>query len=251
LLTVSWARIMVKLTAAQTFKIVSYLLANPSTSQIKISRSVEVSRDLVNHVVQSLEGPGIVLQEKREHLELKEPLRLLEALSIERPLSRLVVEEIRTDQSEVSKVERMVRNWSVHSQRAGLYALTCFSALSKYTAYYISYPSVHVYSSDPEELSKGLVHGRGDIIVHVLRPDSDLIFRNTRLVKDLAIVEPIQVVVDLFCLGGAGRDGAMKLYQSLTEPNAKKPEEEFKSNQRRKRSKSSASSRKKLLRRIA
>lgn len=246
---------MVKLTAAQTFKVVNYLLANPSTSQIEISRNVGASRDLVNHVVQSLEGPGIVLQEAREHLELKEPLRLLEALSIERPLSQLVTEEIRTEQSEVSKVERMVRNWSVHSQRAGHYALTCFSALSKYAEYYISYPSVHVYSSNPEELSKGLVGGRGDIVVHILRPDSDLIFRNTRLIKDLAIVEPIQVVVDLFCLGGAGRDGAMKLYQSLTESNAKKQEEfQTKGDHQRKdkdSNKGPASSRKKLLRRTA
>jgi biotin operon repressor len=71
---------MVKLTAGQTFKVVNYLLANPSTSQIEISRNVGASRDLVNHVVQGLEPTGIVSQEAREHLELKEPLRLLEAI---------------------------------------------------------------------------------------------------------------------------------------------------------------------------
>lgn len=217
---------------------------------------MRVSRDLVSYVVQSLEGPGIVSQEAREHLELKEPLRLLEALSIERPLSKLVTEEIRTEQADVSKVERMVRNWSVHSPRVGRYALTCFSALSKYMEYYISYPSVHVYSSNPEQLSEGLLRGRGDIVVHFLRPDSDLIFRNTRLIKDLTIVEPIQVVVDLFCLGGAGRDGAMKLYQSLTESKNAKKQREFQSNGGQPRkdkdsNKGSAPSRKKLLRRTA
>ncbi|MHB1908005.1 MAG: hypothetical protein ACYCQJ_03925 [Nitrososphaerales archaeon] len=243
------------MTATQTYKVVSYLLANPHTSQAKISRDMGVSRDLVSYIVQGLEGPGIVSQEAREHLELKEPLRLLEAISIERPLSKLVTNEIRTEQSEVSKVERMVRNWSVHSQRDDRYALTCFSALSKYMEYYISYPSVHVYSSNPEHLSKGLVHGRGDIVVHVLRADSDLIFRNTRLMKGLAIVEPIQVVVDLFCLGGTGRDGAMKLYQSLIESNAKKQKEfQTKGDQEGKHknsNKAEASSRKKLLRRTA
>jgi biotin operon repressor len=247
---------MVKLTAGQTFKVVNYLLANPSTSQIEISRNVGASRDLVNHVVQGLEPTGIVSQEAREHLELKQPLRLLEAISIERPLSKLVTKEIRTEQDEVSKVERMVRNWSVHSQRDGSYALTCFSALSKYTEYYISYPSVHVYVSNPEDLSKGLVRGRGDTVVHILRPDSDLIFRNTRLIKDLAIVEPIQVVVDLFCLGGAGRDGAMKLYQSLIESKNANKQKEFqtKGDQQWKHKDSNkipASSRKKLLRRTA
>ena len=67
---------------------------------------------------------GIVSQEVREHLELKEPLRLLEALSIERPLSTLLVREIRTEQTEFSKVERMMTNWSAHSSKAGRYALT-------------------------------------------------------------------------------------------------------------------------------
>jgi biotin operon repressor len=248
---------MVKLTAAQTFKVVNYLLANPSTSQVEIAREIGASRDLVNHVVQGLKAPGIVSQESREHLELKEPLRLLEALSIERPLSKILVEEIRTEQSEVSRVERTVRNWFVHSPRAGRYAFTCFSALSKYIEYYMTYPNVHLYSSNPEELSEGLVRGRGDIVVHVLRPDSDVIFRNMRQINGVAVVEPIQVVIDLFCLGGAGRDGAMKLYQSLIELNAKK-QEEFKRKDDRQRkdkdssnNKGSASSRKKLLRRTA
>ena len=36
------------------------------------------------------------------------------------------------------------------------------------------------------------------------------------------LVEPIQVVIDLFCLGGAGRDGAVKLYENLTQIGSKK-----------------------------
>ncbi len=240
-----------KLTAAQTFKVINYLLVNPRTSQIAIAKEIGSSRDLVNHVVQGLEAPGIVSQEAREHLELKEPLRLLEALSIERPLSKLVTEEIRTEQSEVSKVERMVRNWSIHSSRAGRYAFTCFSALSKYMEYYITYPTVHVYSGNPEELSKGLVRGRGDVVVQILRSDSELIFRNTRQMKELTIVEPIQVVIDLFCLGGAGRDGAIKLYQSLNEANDKQKETKISYERKNELSKRPASSRKSLLRRTA
>ncbi len=236
-------------------KVINYLLANPHTSQVEISRITGTSRDLVNHVIQALEAPGIVAQEAREHLELKEPLRLLEALSIERPLSKLVTSEIRTEESEVSKVERTVRSWSVHSQSAGWYAFTCFSALSKYIEYYINYPSIHIYSSRPEELFKRLARGRGDVVIHVLRSDSELIFRNTRLVKDLSIVDPIQVVIDLFCLGGAGRDGAMKLYQSVTESNVQKRGSESNDDEERKKSsnkrKGAVPSSKKLLRRTA
>ncbi|HVB11891.1 MAG TPA: winged helix-turn-helix domain-containing protein [Nitrososphaerales archaeon] len=206
---------MVKLTAPQTSKVINYLLANPSTSQVEISRSVGVSRDLVNHVVHELEAPGIVLQEAREHLELKDPLRLLEALSIQRPLSKHLIAEFRTEESDVTKVERMVRNAAAHFSDSNGYALTCFSALSKYIEYYITYPTVHVYSERPGELRKGLVEGRGDVVVQILKPDSELILGNARRMRDLMLVEPIQVVIDLFCLGGAGRDGAMKLYENV------------------------------------
>lgn len=61
-----------RLTATQSFKVVNYLLANPSTSQVEIARKIGASRDLVNHVVQELEAPGIVSQKAREHLELVE-----------------------------------------------------------------------------------------------------------------------------------------------------------------------------------
>ena len=35
--------------------------------------------------------------------------------------------------------------------------------------------------------------------------------------KDAMVVEPVQIVIDLFYLNGPGRDGAMKLYKEITE----------------------------------
>ncbi|MCL5316765.1 MAG: hypothetical protein M1503_00665 [Thaumarchaeota archaeon] len=205
---------MVRLTATQTYKVVAYLLAHKQSSQIEISRKVGASRNLVNHVVKDLEAPGIVAQRAKGHLELKDPLRLLEALSIERPLSRLVVKEIRTEESEVSKVEKLVRNAAVHD---GTYALTAFSALTKYIQSSITYPMVHVYSDKPLELAHQIPEGRGDVTVQILRPDSVGILRNARQVKGFNIAEPVQAVIDLFCGGAAGRDGAMKLYAATTD----------------------------------
>ncbi len=62
-------------------------------------------------------------------------------------------------------------------------------------------------------------------MIQILKPDSVLILKNTRRVRDLTLVEPIEVVIDLFCLGGAGRDGAMKLYQSLMQIGDRKKKE--------------------------
>ena len=200
---------MIRLTAPQTYMVIIYLLAHRRSSQIEISRKVGASRNLVNHVVKELEAPGIVAQRAKGHLELKDPLRLLEVLSTERPLSRLVVKEVRTEESEVSKVEKMVRNAAVHR---GTYALTAFSALAKYIEYYITYPMIHVYSDEPLELLDHIPVGRGDVTVQILRPDSEAILRNARHVKEFNVVEPVQAVIDLFCGGSAGRDGAMKLY---------------------------------------
>ncbi len=156
----------------------------------------------------------IAVQRARNHLELSDPLRLLEVLSAERPLSKLVTREVRTEESQAPKVERLVRNAAVHT---GFYALTAFSALAKYVEYYITYPTVHVYSDNPERLADYIPSGRGDVAVQVLRPDSELIRQNARRLKEATLVEPVQVVIDLFCLGGGGRDGAMKLYEGIAE----------------------------------
>jgi biotin operon repressor len=205
---------LVRLTSPQTYKVVAYLLAHPKTSQIEISTKAGVSRNLVNHVINELEAPGVVTQRAKGDLELSDSLRLLEVLSMERPLSRLVESEVRTEESDVSKVENMIRKSAAHE---GMYTLTTFSALARYLEYYITYPTVHVYSQKPLELSNGIPKGRGDVTVQILTPDSELILKNARRIGGFALVEPVQVVIDLFCLGGSGRDGAIKLYEEIKE----------------------------------
>jgi biotin operon repressor len=203
---------LIRLTSPQTYKVVAYLLAHPKTSQIEISTRAGVSRNLVNHVISELEAPGVVTQRAKGHLELSDSLRLLDVLSTERPLSRLVESEVRTEESEVPKVERMIRKSAANE---GGYTLTAFSALARYLEYYITYPTVHVYSQEPLELSGRIPNGRGDVTVQVLTPDSEVILKNARRIQGFALVEPVQVVIDLFCLGGSGRDGAIKLYEEI------------------------------------
>lgn len=204
---------MVRLTAPQTYRVVSYLLAHPHTSQIEISKKLNVSRDLASHVTKELEYPGIAEQKSRGHLELKDPLRLLEALSVERPLSKLLIGTVRTEESEVRNVEGMIAKQS--SPRS--YAFTAFSALTKYLEYYITYPAVHVYSTAPNELMNRISPGNGDVTVNVFKSDSKVIFDNARTIGEVRVVEPVQAVIDMFGLGGPGRDGAMKLYQMISQ----------------------------------
>lgn len=46
-------------------------------------------------------------------------------------------------------------------------------------------------------------------------PDYPFIFEDIRKISGFNVVDPIQVVIDLFCLGSAGRDAATKLYERI------------------------------------
>jgi hypothetical protein len=199
-----------RLDSPVTYRIVRYLLSHPHASQVEVAEQASASRNLVNHVVAQLQASRLAAQRGRMRLELVDPPRLLEALSIQRPLSMLALASVRTEESNSERAERQIRNASAHS--GFKYALTTFSALSKYTEYYLNYPTVHVYCDRPADLLGHLPAGMGDVTVVVLKPDFESILTQARLVKNLNVVEPIQTVIDIFGLGGGGRDGAIRLY---------------------------------------
>ena len=199
-----------KLDSPVTYRVVRYLLSHPHASQAEIAEQASASRNLVSYVVAQLQASGLAAQKGRMKLELVDHLRLLEALSIQRPLSKIMLASVRTEESSPEKVERQIQNASTHI--GFRYALTAFSALSKYTEYYLSYPTVHVYYDRPTDLLGRIAAGRGDVTMIVLRPDFDSILADAKRIDGLNVVEPVQAVIDIFGLGGGGRDGAIKLY---------------------------------------
>ncbi|MHA1263455.1 MAG: hypothetical protein ACTSSA_15515 [Candidatus Freyarchaeota archaeon] len=187
----------VKLSSPQAFLIVKYLLGHPVTYQRQIHRDLGVSIGWVNTVVNSLCEVGIARKGKWRRIELEDPYALLDLLSWQRPLRRLL-------------------KATVH------YALTAFSGLSRYLAYYITFPTIHTYASKPELLGQLLPGGRGPITVEVLAPDYPHILKSLRNIDNFSVVDPLQVVIDLFCLGTAGRDAATKLYEMIRNERQKK-----------------------------
>jgi hypothetical protein len=200
-----------KLTAPISYSIVQYILENPNSSQIDIVKRLDVSKGMVSNVSRDLVDRGVLSQHGKEQMKLKDPLKLLEALAFERPLVRLKVDDIRTEYSDLKTAEETIVHAATKSKTN--YALTCFSALSKYLKYYLAYPTVHLYSDNPEELRHRTIEGRGDINVVLLKPDLKTILQSALGKQGLRTVTRIQTVIDLFCLGGAGRDGAIKLYE--------------------------------------
>jgi len=209
---------MVKLSAPTSFAITKAILQNPVTSQLDIARKTNVSTSMVSYLVRDLVAKGIISQFGKEKLRLEEPLTLLEALAFQRPLYKLIEEEFRTEESNIGLVEKQIEITSKNLEAR--YALTCFSALTKYIQYYITYPTVHLYSDKPKDLKQNIIEGRGAVNVQVLKPDSRTIFQDASTKNNVWIVDPIQTVIDLFSLGGVGRDGAMKLYKETTNVNS-------------------------------
>jgi len=174
----------VKLSSPQAFRIAKYLLENPITYQHQIHRDLGTSIGWINKVVNSLCEAGIARKGKWRRIELEE---------------------------EITAAEKNLRDICLKSQLN--YALTAFSGLSRYLAYYITFPTIHTYTTNPKQLKQQLPKGRGPITIKILKPDYPDILKNTKTIKNFHVADPTQVVIDLFCLGAAGRDAATKLYE--------------------------------------
>jgi len=203
----------VKLSSPQAFRIAKYLLEHPVTYQRQIHRDLGISIGWINRVVNSLCEGHMARKGTWRRIELDDPYALLDILSWQRPLQRLLEATVRLELTELANAEKNLREICLKAQLG--YSLTAFSGLSRYLAYYITFPTIHAYTDNPGQLSQLLPKGRGPITVEVLRADYPDILKNTRNINNFKIVDPIQVVIDLFCLGSAGRDAATKLYEMM------------------------------------
>lgn len=176
-------------------------------------RDLGTSIGWINKVVNSLCEAGIARKGKWRRVELEDPYALLDLLSWQRPLQRLLQATIRLEHTEMTSAEENLQEICLKSQLG--YALTAFSGLSRYLAYYITFPTIHVYTENPARLSQQLPRGRGPITIEILKPDYPDILGNAKDVDNFYVVDPMQVVIDFFCLGAAGRDAATKLYEMI------------------------------------
>jgi hypothetical protein len=199
-----------KLTSPKAYNVAKYLLGHKETNQLEISRETGVAYGWTNEVVNFLYERGIVSKGWRR-CELEEPLQLLEAIALERPLSRLVKSSFKLEVLSVAEGEELLRR--VCSEQGVSYGLTVFSGLKRYYEYYITFPEVHAYVSD-KKVGGSFRQGRGPITLSLLSPDQDSILYETENRAGFSVCSPVQVVVDLFC-SGTGRDGAIKLLEVI------------------------------------
>ena len=199
-----------KLTANKSFRVVEHLLEHPETSQLELSKKTEVALGHVNKIINYLHDLNIVSKRPRGCV-LIDPVRLLEKISFERPIKRLESTTLRLPTTSIDETEAVLNDTC---QKYDMdYALTSFSGLRRYYEYHISYPHIHVYTSDPE-LETKMERGEGTIPVTLLNPDRPEILANSKEIDGLRACDRVQIVVDLFS-SGYGRDAAVKFLEVI------------------------------------
>jgi len=198
-----------KLTSGKAYRVVRYVLGNPEFTQREVARKTGVSLGYVNEVVNYIVDVGIVVRSRKAFL-LREPVRLLEKISFDRPFSKVEVERFRVSTTSVQDTEEEVS--STLTGRGVRYAFTVFSGLRKYFEYHLSYPTVHFYVEDESAL-RHFERGEGSIQVVALRADLENIWNEMRVVDGFSVCDREQVVVDLFS-SGVGRDAAIKFLEA-------------------------------------
>lgn len=199
-----------KLTSLKSYRVIRFLLEHPVSSQLEISRKTEVALGYVNKIVNYLYDINIVAKKSRRCI-LREPIRLLELISFERPLKWLEVASFRLPTTSIIKSEELIGNICQKHQVG--YAFTVFSGLRRYFEYHISYPSVHVYVDD-EEVVERIERGEGAVPIILLKPDRPDILAGSSEIEGYGVCDRIQIIVDLFS-GGLGRDAAMKFLEVI------------------------------------
>jgi hypothetical protein len=199
-----------KLTSVQSYKIVGYLLEQPQTNMLEVSRATGISYGWTNEVVNFLKGAGIVSTGWRE-CKLVDAVRLLEILAFQRPFYKLTAHSFTLEAFSVAEGEDLLKECC---QKRGMrYGLTVFSGLSRFMEYYITYPIIHAYVED-EDIADQLPKGNGPISIKLLLADHSNILKNVVDVEGFSICSRAQVIIDLFS-SGVGRDAAIRLLEMM------------------------------------
>jgi len=206
------------LVSPKALRIVKYILMHPETAQTEIADKTNASIGMVNKVVSRLMEREIVAYKKRK-LTLLEPWKLLNEVSWERQMSRMKIGDYYLPEiSEVKQAERHLKETC--SQLKTNYALTLFSGANRYVAYSMRYDTVYSYVEPTKSIIELLAPSRRlerGIRLELFKIDNLDILDEAKVIDDLRICSPAQVLIDLASYGSAGKDVAVELFRKLSE----------------------------------
>ncbi len=196
------------LKATKSYQVAKYLLLHQVASQTEVSQSTNVAIGYVNEVLHYLSDLDIVKIEYGE-TRLQNYARLLEKISMDRPMKNLIQKTIKLPTSTIKETENTLQQYCNRNQIQ--YAFTGYSALRHLYEYHINYPTVQIYTPQPNDLSN-IEQGEGVVPVNILKPDRPDIMKNTTTINNVPICDKIQIIIDLYS-SGVGRDAAIKYYR--------------------------------------
>ena len=199
-----------RITTEKAWKVVAALLSMQLTSIRRISKMTGVSYGWAHGITNRLISKGIA-EKFNGQVRITNHGKLLNAVSLERPMAGMNKGEIRTGYS------------SSHDAAAGLtgllersgiqFAFTGFTAASIYMGSAVRHDGVYLYLKDMRDypmLKSNEAHNLRGIRVHIYKPDRD-VTTGSRKVQDVRVVSKQQALLDMAGFGRSNGELALEM----------------------------------------
>ncbi len=195
----------IKVTSEKSWKVITRLLAEKTTSIRQLSIQEKVSYGWAHATIQSLLSQGVVTR-KENYVSILDTNKLLNGVAWERPFENLFANEINIEYQDAfkaaSELSHILKNNGIR------FAFTSYTAAGLYTGYAIRHDAVYLYLEKNEiDFFKNTFKAteKQGIKARIYVPDRD-VFGDAREKEGILIVSPSQALLDLAGLGYSGRD---------------------------------------------
>lgn len=195
----------VKITSEKSWKVITRLLAEKTTSIRQLSILEKVSYGWAHATIQSLLSQGVVTR-KENYVSISDTNKLLNGVAWERPFENLFADEINIEYQDAfkaaSELSHILKNNGIK------FAFTSYTAAGLYTGYAIRHDTVYLYLDKNEiDFFKNtfIETKKQGIKARIYAPDRN-VFADAREKEGILIVSPSQTLLDLAGLGYSGRD---------------------------------------------
>ncbi len=195
----------IKVTSEKSWKIITRLLAEKTTSIRQLSILEKVSYGWAHATIQSLLSQGVVTR-KENYVSISDTNKLLNGVAWERPFENLFADEINIEYQDAfksaSELSHILKNNGIK------FAFTSYTAAGLYTGYAIRHDAVYLYLEKNEiDFFKNTFKATENqgIRARIYVPDRD-VFGDVREKEGILIVSPSQTLLDMAGLGYSGRD---------------------------------------------
>ncbi len=196
----------VKVTSEKSWKVISKLIKEKTTSIRQLSLNNNVSYGWAHATVKSLINQRIAAHVKGNYVSITDTNKLLNGIAWERPFENLLAGEITIGYPDsfvaAQELSHILRNKGIR------FAFTSYTAGGLYTGYAIRHDTVYLYieKKDIDFFINTFrdIETKG-IKARIYAPDRD-VFVEAREKESILVVSPSQTLLDLAGLGYSGRD---------------------------------------------